>query len=739
MPGKKLILGKARVFACNDLWESIEVQEGGTLEIVESEIKSGNFAFDAKANTKVIARQNSKISSGNHGGKIKNGTSIELRGIQFEKLKGGIIVDNTNLTLESFNFNQIGTIGGLPSVADPFEGNCISFLGGGAKSIMPASTGSEGYFFNANNGIYIDNGAHKISGYTFKGVNHGIYIKNTTGSASNIEKNIMDVLSNGIFLENNGALSSLIDNNEVRAKNPLATGIYVGGQTGNTIIKRNLIDMDAGFAGIQVSSCQNTTIENNNAFNNAPTGNKSDCIYISNSNNVVASCNTVSHSGSGHGTTAIEVEETMNGEYKCNTVTGADCGMVYIAFCKPSIISGNSLSQHDIGFVISNRASGSDGITGTQFFQGNILKNSGASSDAWNFAGSLNSISESLFKVSNQSPFIPNNIQDLISLGWFTQPEGSTEFTCGSSTCPNGVGRSSANSNETDQRNFLLNNDLSIGEFSDARTWSARFAILMDIKSNQMRDGISLEWLSKFKGSSLDIFSDVAILLNRSSLQNSELISLQNKKRSLYFFNSAESNQFLEQISELDNKMQKIVEKLKKEYLSLAKYEFESLSSLQNLSEYELNMQQVLLLELKAELDHTLDLKNDVLLKSIAEQCPYSGGLAVYRARMLRQLVAKDYNDLQTCGIRQNESEKKMGMYPTIEAYPIPFTDVIYINIQSNKLIDSYNYEIVDPQGKCVQTGIVSSQGQIQTYNLPMGIYFIKISEDANLICKIIK
>ncbi|MBK7466712.1 MAG: T9SS type A sorting domain-containing protein [Saprospiraceae bacterium] len=150
-------------------------------------------------------------------------------------------------------------------------------------------------------------------------------------------------------------------------------------------------------------------------------------------------------------------------------------------------------------------------------------------------------------------------------------------------------------------------------------------------------------------------------------------------------------------------------------------------------------MQQVLLLELKAELDHTLDLKNDVLLKSIAEQCPYSGGLAVYRARMLRQLVAKDYNDLQTCGIRQNESEKKMGMYPTIEAYPIPFTDVIYINIQSNKLIDSYNYEIVDPQGKCVQTGIVSSQGQIQTYNLPMGIYFIKISEDANLICKIIK
>ena len=149
-------------------------------------------------------------------------------------------------------------------------------------------------------------------------------------------------------------------------------------------------------------------------------------------------------------------------------------------------------------------------------------------------------------------------------------------------------------------------------------------------------------------------------------------------------------------------------------------------------------MKQIMLLELEQALNPNINLSTNAKVKEIAELCPYSGGAAVYRARLLRQIVHSEYNDLLTCGER-NHNLNKEEITPTIEVYPVPFSDFINIKINSLSNYEKFHFNIIDPQGKVIKSGVVSSQGQIQTTNLPSGIYFIRILEDPSLICKIIK
>lgn len=731
--GKTLGLDNCVVSGCGDnFWDAIVLEEGANLNIINSKISGAFYAVYKKGSGNISSSDKTNIfnckngiycddnasnvimdvdattfeSITDIGLRIKNGT-LNIQSSTFKGMQAGIVAELSNVNMLENNFASIGsnTLSD-PSFTPPYSGNGITFMGTSTNKIGSLNSNTEpmlSNFVGMNTGIAINNGRYELQYLFMKDVGRGVHIKNSNTSGNFIKRLDINASQYGIIAKENGGMAANYEDNYVRVEDAEASGIYIGGPTLNILIKNNTIINVKGIAGVQVSSSSNVNINKNTINTEVTNGMHTDGIYIENSSGIQASCNVISCAAFGGGTSAFEVKESIGGIFNCNSMTGADCGLVFAGSCKPTIIGENVLSTHPVvGFVIATRAQGSDGVIGPQSHMGNHLAGSSTTKDAWNY-GSPGVVAQSLISVSPMSPFLPNNINDLIGIGFFKQPESATEFNCQQSNiCPEGMG---SRSKHIQNSVFLPSMDyikdtLRIESFKEARTWSLRKNTLEWIKLNSLNTNESKIWLDLYAGTNLDVYSDVTMVLNS-----------QNNSTQLHRNDFTMFNHLIHRI------------------------EASTPHSI-----YEKNQKTVSFIRLYSILNNR-PLNQDEIkqLYDIAIQCPYSGGNAVYEARMcLEGIKPILVNEEEVCGLRSNMPKSQKDDELKLSVTPNPAHDELYIHLSGIQPGIIYKGFMASLNGKIVQHFNLKAINKIDISNFHAGVYVIHIQDHPQIVTRVV-
>jgi len=163
---------------------------------------------------------------------------------------------------------------------------------------------------------------------------------------------------------------------------------------------------------------------------------------------------------------------------------------------------------------------------------------------------------------------------------------------------------------------------------------------------------------------------------------------------------------------------------------------------------YEQNQQQVnqIMLQKMISNEWSISEAERLQIDQIANQCPYYGGEAVYRARALAAIYRLDrYNDEEICNLALTSRSRvnKNSALDIVSIYPNPVSDLIVINVQTKSNIE-ISIEILNMEGKKINQFIANPEQEEVTFSassLPSGMYFAKIyiPDGNNLIAKFIK
>jgi hypothetical protein len=137
-------------------------------------------------------------------------------------------------------------------------------------------------------------------------------------------------------------------------------------------------------------------------------------------------------------------------------------------------------------------------------------------------------------------------------------------------------------------------------------------------------------------------------------------------------------------------------------------------------------------------------------LEMVASQCPWEGGNAVFRARGMLALVQRVIiNDESMCEAK-SLTEEVYNKETTEEAqveeeyisetgillYPNPANDVLNLEWE-NPLESAHTIQILDINGRLLQqkeAATANSYLQLNTTNIPVGLYILRISDNAGNI-----
>jgi hypothetical protein len=115
-------------------------------------------------------------------------------------------------------------------------------------------------------------------------------------------------------------------------------------------------------------------------------------------------------------------------------------------------------------------------------------------------------------------------------------------------------------------------------------------------------------------------------------------------------------------------------------------------------------------------------------IKSVASQCPLSGGNAVFRARaLLIPYDDKEYDDVALC--QRLDSERVGGTTPEarLTVYPNPAYDMVVIEIPKNLILgEESSLDLVNTLGQVVRTEKISNSSlrvEMNVKGLPSGLY----------------
>jgi len=737
----KLTICKSVVNSCDNFWNTIELKPGAQLIIEDSEVNHaehvttslGTNIIDINGSSIIQNCQNGiTCASGSSGSNIKimdsefNGMSgyiakienaelFESKNSTFQSCFGGIGLNNSPSKFTSSKFIGMGNgYRGAPETTSPWKGTAVYSMG--APSTMletikdPDPHVSDNLFSDLNCAIFNSGSTYNLQGNIVENGEYGIYISNSGATAGGlISQNEIEVGFLGINLDQNGNMPCTISKNEVACTSTYGTAIQVAGNSGTVLIEDNTVTNETGQAGILANTCANVNIKNNNVYTNATNGTRTDGIYVLNSMNCTISCNNVSCAAFGNGTSAVEIQESPFNTVSCNEIEGADCGLVYAGSCNPNDVSENFLGNHKLGLVLVTRATGGDGIIGPQSHKGNHITGCGTDKDAVNY-GPPNVVTQSPFLVSPSAPYLPNNIQELVLQNWFLPPVSGIEFSCQTANiCPTGIGaRSSSNKSKIEPNHHLLENNIGLAYYDNERTWSARKNILEFIKSDIEGDWKNKQWINRYHGTSLDLFSDVGLFCNHFF---TNYITTQTNSSEITKVNEQNQDQMDSYLTTLENlqtetkfeKYQKIVSTIRLKYLSDTRPIIPS---------------------------------DENILNAIANKCPYEYGNAVYEARMLlastRPVVV---NESDLCGT-QALSQKQVDVR-TLLTYPNPASQQVDIQLTGFPFTAVFSAKLLDINGKQLMHYLLKKQDAIDVSNLVNGIYFLMIDQHPELTTKI--
>jgi hypothetical protein len=476
-----------------------------------------------------------------------------------------------------------------------------------------------------------------------------------------------------------------------------------------------------------------------------------------------------------------------NVELKCNYVRSNKIGIQAWGASMPSYLKGNDHSHDYISLLLGNYDSngntdgnawiGAQGSTmDDPLHNGNRWLTNNSSNDisgndiygAVHF-GSDDIIAESIFKVNGDiniggsSEYVPAyNTPNSNSVTWF-EDEINTAFECviapANSDCISGIGDpdlmiSSPNDSEikiAQGQNLPVN-----GSFEKAINWSMGRHLFKKLKGNN--DLISADtdmqsFVNSEENSSIGHFYNIDKgIRDAYDIDNDIIPQIESYRDQISAYHQAiyeldslfnddttpsEYQLIVAQKTDLSNSIYPIFI-LNKNLLDQHSIERKSKIDLIKLENsnipvihiFEKNEQLINDIYLSYFTPGAADITDQVInqIKSVASQCPLSGGNAVFRARaLLIPYDDKEYDDVALC--QRLDSERVGGTTPEarLTVYPNPAYDMVVIEIPKNLILgEESSLDLVNTLGQVVRTEKISNSSlrvEMNVKGLPSGLY----------------
>lgn len=712
----------------------------------------------------------------------------------FFDLNTGIQLINSTIQIYNANFEAIHTDG---TFTDEYMGSAIY-------------TNDEiGVSLNTFNPLLVD-GTHFIGGIsyplvTFKDCDFGVYAKNAqtiiynckmenmiTGflakGLTNLKKAYIGnsyIEANGVgidYLLNPGAFSLVANKNTIysthsKARCIVAEDIVIG-NTALEIYENTLFNMgkeaiDVKFFKLPV--VKDNTIQAYGALNPDFCG-----ISINNCNKANVACNYVLGGGKNAANinnNGISFTETTESFMDCNTVDNTTKGIGFYGGCSSTKMRGNTILNHNLGlFVHSTGVIGLQNLNGNRWLGNITTPDYGASNDNIGAAG----IGPEKINVNTNgglNPEFTTTVNPNTSSLWFNIIPG-TNFQCTADICDPKKNQSNSNSNLLVEQS-IADGTYTTEEFTDESQDLAKQYLFNKLQNDsillyqdssfqafftaQLSTTINTIQQVKTQVESLneyDVYFTTVIKTADSLLgQLNDSLLLLDSLRQLSILNDSILDfsyaSLRAQISNVQNTVQQAIQMHRLQQTGVASSAQSINSSINSSKLVEQNEKVIasIYLETVAIGLYYLNSNQAALVLAIAQQCPYSGGPAVYKARILNQLVAPntEYNDFATC-LSQGYLRKAITRKIVKELYsdenakfavvPNPAINEVtfyYQNFNSNNSI----LEIIDIAGNLIEKIQLPLDANSLVYNteqLINGVYFIKFSSvnQAAIINKLI-
>ncbi len=676
----------------------------------------------------------------------------------FEKAEYGIYAINSNLTVYNNLFNNIRSSDQI----NEGKASCIYLENSNGYGNLTdinqlwklyninagKSDNSPNYnnvFKNSRNGIYgvncginsyynqFDNCKRgiKVIGGMLKRFNLiGNYINNSFASID-----LIDCKNSKIIIDQN-----TINTDNVTSYNQVYFGIRVvddPNAVSTLDITNNVINNLATY-GIWVQNTRLADIVDNKFyFNHNGAVQESYGLVIENADSVDVDCNLFAGNNTGDtylsNKTGLSMSFTPMSRVRCNTTDKMNKGMEFLGDCDNSQIRNNDFKYLNYGFVIG-AAGVSGGTIGAQpltkdskpnnnVFYGKYTLQNGTGKGKGKFgnAATLSVHSDLSGTLGSENQFLAFD-EDSLQVPYQNAAigVGATPITPGytirepricESSCLNpNPDKQAVIQNEIIDNNALLPQN--IENIERSIPYSKNTAVIWEIKKSL------LEFI---EANPAVLYQNNELQQTYNLLSQTNIKSFSNLERLIKNLGNYNGNNFGKEI-----------------LLKQIEDENQAILPLNKVEQNEQFINQMSISIFKGQLQDIL--KNDfVKIKALSMACPYTEGAAVYKARLLYNLVDDEYiyNDKQACkGAIDFTPEENFDNVQS-SVFPNPSNGVFNLKVFTDKT-DDKQLNVMDLTGKVIFT---KSMGDLNTVNVdmkdyPAGMYLYTVTIDGKPIAK---
>jgi Subtilase family/Secretion system C-terminal sorting domain/Ig-like domain CHU_C associated len=707
-----------------------------------------------------------------------NSTSIVAENLAVTDCTNGISADNSHLRVQGCDFTNI-----LNSAFSVSNNSDLSFS---AAICTPLPMHN---FTNCQRAVSCNQSSLNAWNCIINDGEDGFVVSNAGSRSVGINNNTINVARIGIQLSDNGASAAsryLIHNNHITidgdiSLNPRAIAISDLPSSSDyrfVTVAQNTITLNEAVTGINLNGTISIEVKNNSIYATQPTTNR-EGILIENSawahisdNIIQGDFDTDFNTAPLGFFTGIRIGGSNNARIACNLTDHLRTGVEVNNVCANTFVSTHQFGDHRTGIYYTSSASPVEHRNRGNQWLGSSYTDWAAKNDRplsqlnfGKFFHSPNSIANAYTPPSSNPT------------GWFV-PAQSPECDCGStSPCGNPRYLLSSSTSAADDlavEHSIAANELEYNVFEQSLKWQTARAL--DDFLTQNPDLVLGDSLFQIFSDSIQTTTIKAYNAQKEAMQavqtpnnlvKQQLIYLQtvldDKRSALDATEASLKDMALTTPQMVALKTQYTTlfgeyEILSKQYATIAiAYEQDAKSalavleaqnaSLQNTEVYETNEKTVneIYLETVGNGKREFTATQQSTLFAIAQQCPYSGGEAVYAARSLYALVDNPYyDDRALCAAQgvlwrtqkpKNTDNKDAINSLHVKAFPNPTSNLCTVFVQGEH--DVLEMTVTDALGRAISTSSIaekSNQAIVSFETMPAGLYILTLKEASGAI-----
>lgn len=673
---------------------------------------------------------------------------------RFEGLRNGVVATRSFMRLNNSRIRNLVT--GPATGGFPFDQNRYGILAEAAVTTQAEFDTIQ----NVRIGVYARLGNFRASNSVITASEpngQGINVQQGTTSTE-ISSCTIRATAEAMRIEQRTSTNSFqnfISGNQISTLlNSAGAGIYLGSCTGfqvtSNTVQRDLAN-SANYIGLLLVSSSNNNVVSNNFTNLNQQGiwiqGGSGNFFRQNSVTGVASTVTPPFTAQ----QGFEVANSTN-TYCLNTVERVNSfGVRFDGTCSPSTFRINLLGNSFSGLWLTNTATISNQVN-----QGNRWAGSNYTSGN----GAFHQSSDQLTILSSQ--FLTQNLTPLIRPSWSTGGgtiiPWFTNLTNGDPTpatvvsnCPpvplsSQAARMQFASQTGSEDAVAAVGGYKMGEITDAYNWMAQQNLYERLRrrSDEAVDSDKLlkAFKDKAKDETLGLLSDVKasrdFLLERSDAVQYEL-----EQQSLLINRFSSRSTVEPSLYKAIEQYREMTEAVEADRVKEAAEMRKRNTGIKGNAIFERNEQETNDMVLENNLWNTRTVKDNVLRKiqAIADQCPNTGGFAVYEARVWYRMFQPDvpmWNDEKLCARAGQRSEEPLRreLAPSYLLRPNPANDEVFLVTTTPVIMDQI-VEVYNAVGQLVQSlRITAGQDilRIGTADWQNGLYFYRVREAGKLL-----